>query len=236
MKVAICDDNLIFLEELKLRLEKNQLITAVFSFSSPLELVMRIQDEEKYDLVFMDIDWGAEEKQNGFQWGEEISKLLPDVSIIFITGYNDRFAQHVLLSEANILGYMTKPVDNNILERYLKKAKENTKDPKYLVISRHSGKISIPLDEIIFIESHNHKAIIHTETTEYEVYEKLIDLQNRLLKTFISCHKSYIINMDWVSTYEGKTFRMRNDREISISRAYSAKAKEAFFRYLGEGL
>lgn len=236
MRVAICDDNLIFLEELEKKLNEHCMITKVDSFSSPLELVMKIQEEEKYDLIFMDIDWGSQEKQNGLQWGEEISRILPTVSIIFVTGYNDRFSQHVLLTEANILGYMTKPVNDTILDRYLKKAKEKNVEPKYLVISRQSGKITIPMEKIIYIESHNHKAIIHTEETEYVIYEKLADLQKRLLKKFIPCHKSYIINMDWVSTYEGKAFNMRNGKEIPISRSYIGKAKESFFRYLGEGL
>lgn len=236
MKVAICDDNLIFLEELRLKLQEYHLITEVHPFSAPLELVMTIHDEEKYDLIFMDIDWGTEEKQNGLEWGEEISKLLPGIPIIFITGYNDRFAQHVLLTNANILGYMTKPVNDCVLERYLNKANEKKVEPKYLVISRQSGKISVPMDKIIVIESHNHKAIIHTDKEEYMVYEKLVDLQKRLLKNFIQCHKSYIINMDWISTYEGKMFKMRDDKEIPISRTFAAKAKEDFFRYLGEGI
>ena len=87
MRVAICDDNLMFLEYLERKLNNHYLVTKVQIYSSPLELVMRIQEEEKYDLVFMDIDWGTKEKQNGLRWGEEICELLPEAAIIFITGY-----------------------------------------------------------------------------------------------------------------------------------------------------
>lgn len=236
MRVAICDDNLIFLDELNLKLQRQKCISEVCIYSSPLELTMTINDGEKFDLIFMDIDWGSDEKQNGLQWGEEICKILPEVSIIFVTGYNDRFAQHVLLTDANILGYMTKPVDDKVLERYLKKADEKNVEPKYLVLSRQGGKVSVAMDEIIHIESHNHQAYVFTENDEYVVYEKLADIQKRLLNHFIQCHKSYIVNMNWVSTYEGKTFMMRNGKEIPISRTYMSKVREAFFRFLGEGI
>lgn len=236
MRVAICDENLVFLEDLERKLNNHYLVTQVQIYSSPLELVMRIQEEEKYELIFMDIDWGTKEKQNGLRWGEEICELLPEAAIIFITGYNDQFAQHVLLTEANTLGYMTKPIDDTILERYLEKAKNRNVEPKYLVISRKGGKISVPMDKIIYIESRNHKAVIHTEEEEYVIYEKLIDLQKRLLDNFIPCHKSYIINMEWIATYEGKSFNMRNGQNIPISRTYTGKVKDLFFRYLGEGI
>lgn len=236
MRVAICDDNFIFLKELERKLNNHYLITQTCVYSSPLELVLSIQEGEWYNLIFMDIDCGVDEERNGFQWGEEISMILPDVSIIFITGYNDRFSQHILLTKANILGYMTKPVDETILECYLKKAKDRKREPKYLIISTQGVKISVAMGKIIYIESCNHKAIIYTEETEYMIYEKLTDIQKRLLKNFIPCHKSYIVNMDYVSTYEGKLLCMRNGKKIPISRSNAKKVKEELFRYLGEGI
>ncbi|MGN1267118.1 MAG: LytR/AlgR family response regulator transcription factor, partial [Dorea sp.] len=162
MKVAVCDDNINFLEEMKGILEKNGHVRSVKIFSSPLELVLQVTEETDFDLIFMNLDWKSEEK-SGFQWGEEIYELRPNIPIIFITGNNDCFAQRVLLAKANILGYMIKPVDTDILNKYLEKAQEQRMEAKYLVLSKQSGKISLLLEDIIHIESHNHKAIVHTE-------------------------------------------------------------------------
>lgn len=232
MKVAVCDDNCIFLEEMADILLKSKYVKQTATFSSPLELVMQINKESDYDIVFMDLDWKSEEK-TGFQWAEEIYQMRSNIPIIFITGYNDRFAQQVLLANVNVLGYMTKPVDLNILERYLKKAIEQKAEVKYLILSRQSGKISLNQNEIIHIESHNHKAIVCTDTEQYIVYEKLGDLNKRLSKDFVQCHKSFVVNLNWVKKLEGKTLTLRNEREIPISRSFSTNVRDAFFRYLG---
>jgi len=128
---------------------------------------------------------------------------------------------------------MTKPVDLNILERYLEKAIEQKSEVKYLILSRQSGKISLNQNEIIHIESHNHKAIVCTDTEQYVVYEKLGDLIKRLSKDFVQCHKSFVVNLNWVKKLEGKTLTLRNEREIPISRTFSTKVRETFFSYLG---
>lgn len=233
MKIAVCDDNLIFLDEMRAILLKHKTIEKVETFSSPLELLMQVTKAKDYDLVFMDLDWKNELK-TGFQWGEELYQIIPDLPIIFITGYNDCFAQQVLLAKANILGYMTKPIDFSILDRYLEKARNNMGAQEYLVISRQSGRMSILMDDIIHIESHNHKAYIFTEREHFVVYEKLSELKDRLSKRFIQCHKSFVVNLEWIRSFEGKHFQMRSGKEIPISRTYGKFAKRDFFEYLGE--
>jgi len=93
MIVAICDDNLIFLEEFKQILSMQPKVQKVFAYSSPLEFIMQVTEGKHFDAVFMDIDYPAEMQKNGFGWSEELYTVMPDIPIIFITGYNDRFAQ-----------------------------------------------------------------------------------------------------------------------------------------------
>lgn len=234
MKVAVCDDNFIFLEEMKEKLEKETLVSDVNIFSSPLELILQVNEGVKYDMAFLDLDLGTKEQKTGLQWGEELIKSMPDISIVFITGYNDRFAQHVLLTNVNPVGYMTKPVNEKVLQSYLKKAAKSKVEPKYLIISRHGSKISINVDEIIHIESHDHKVFVFTETENFTIYEKLNDVLNRLTKEFIQTHKSFAVNMNWIKSIEGKTIVLRNGKDIPISRAYSNNVKDNFFRFIGE--
>lgn len=231
MKIAVCDDNQTVLDEMNGVINRSDSVKEVHLFSSPLELIMEITTETDFDLIFMDLDWKSEEK-TGFQWGEEIYQIKPHIPIIFITGHNDCFAQHVWLINANILGYMTKPVNIDILNRYLEKAKEKQIEPKYLVLSKQGGKISLPFSDIIHIESHNHKAIICTEKEEYIVYEKLIDILTRLSEEFIQSHKSFLVNMNWIRTMEGKSITLRNGRVIPISRTYNSDVKRKYFEYL----
>ena len=234
MRVAVCDDNGIFLEEMKRILFEYAIVRDVRTYISPLEILMQIKENIEFDVVFMDIDLGNDSTKDGFYWSEELKESMPDVPVIFVTSYNDEYAQKVMLANANVIGYMTKPIDKEILEKYFVKIQKKKKEEKYLAISKQGQRIAIPMNEIIHIESHNHKAIICTEKEEYVVYEKLSELLVRLTEDFITCHKSFIVNLSWITFVEGKRIGLRNGKEIPVSRANGMKVKEAFFRYLGE--
>lgn len=234
MKAAICDDNHILLEEMKRIIEQHYLITSVEVFNSPSELIMQINEGKRYDVIFMDLDWGGTDKKTGLQWGEDVYNIAPEVPIIFITGYNDRFAQQVFLSNVNLVGYITKPVDEKILEQYIEKLQCKKENLQHIILSRYGNKTSVDVDEIIYVESKNHKVIVHTETQEYVVYEKLSEVFSRLPKQFVHCHKSFVVNLKWVEKYEAKLFKVKNGLDIAISRTYASRAKEAYFKYLGD--
>lgn len=52
----------------------------------------------------MDIE--LETEKNGLTAAEDICRARSQIQIIFVTGYNDRYAQRVLLSRVNLVGYL----------------------------------------------------------------------------------------------------------------------------------
>ncbi|HWK22875.1 MAG TPA: LytTR family transcriptional regulator DNA-binding domain-containing protein [Ureibacillus sp.] len=75
---------------------------------------------------------------------------------------------------------------------------------KNLMIKNNSNIIFIPLSEIIFIERFDRKSVIHTINKQYESYESLFNLSQQLDKNFSRCHKSYIVNVDYLEIIEQK--------------------------------
>ncbi|RKJ30119.1 LytTR family transcriptional regulator, partial [Butyricicoccus sp. 1XD8-22] len=71
-----------------------------------------------------------------------------------------------------------------------------------LTIKNNCYIIFVPLTEIIFIERLNRKSVIHTINKQYETYESLFDLSQQLDKNFCRCHKSYIVNVDYLEIIE----------------------------------
>ena len=96
MKVAICDDNIPFLEEMKEILLNEVIVKDVEVYSNPEQLIEDVKEYDDFNLVFMDLEWGN--VKSGLYWGEMIYKYMPHLPVVFITGYNDRFAQHILLT------------------------------------------------------------------------------------------------------------------------------------------
>ncbi|MFB4168247.1 LytTR family transcriptional regulator DNA-binding domain-containing protein [Virgibacillus sp. JSM 102003] len=77
-------------------------------------------------------------------------------------------------------------------------------DRKNLVIKENSKFIFIPLSEIIFIERVNRKSVIHSYKKQVETYESLTSLNQQLDESFLRCHKSYILNIDYLEVIELK--------------------------------
>lgn len=232
MRIAVCDDNQIFLEEMKIQLHRQGMDDVHTYF----EVEQFFDDvKEEFDLVFLDIDWG-EIKETGLDFGEKLYELMPHVPIVLVTGYNDRFAQHVLLSEMNLIGYMTKPIDVKVLEKYLHKAKGKSKRVQYLNVSIQGETVRLRTDEIVHIESHNHLIQIYTEDEMFTVYEKLNDVIKRLPKEFLQCHKSFVVNLDKASSIDGKSILLQNGKVIPISRSFQTDARRRFFKHIGAGI
>lgn len=233
MKAAICDDNIIFLEEMKRELQENHGLNDIHTYFEVDKFFDEVEKGVEYDLVFLDIDWGSI-KTTGLDFGEKLYELMPHVPIILVTGYNDRFAQHVLLSEMNLIGYLTKPIDSVVLKRYLDKAKGRSRAIHYLNVSSQGVVNRIQTDMIVHMESHNHSVHIYTEEGMYVIYEKLSDISKRLPTGFAQSHKSFLVNLKYVAALEGKEVVMKNGRRIPISRGYQGEIKEKFFAYIGE--
>ena len=233
MRVAICDDNEIFLEEIKKEFVEKQEIKEVHVYSEINRLFRAIEDGEKYDVLFLDIDWG-ETNNTGLELGEKFYRLMPQVPVVLMTGYNDRFAQRILLHKINLVGYLTKPIDSNLLAQYLNKIKGKMKSIEYLNVSIQGTVVRLETEQIRHIESHNHQIHIYTNKVKYIVYEKLSDILKRLPDTFVQCHKSFLVNLEYVEALEGKEVLLNDGKRISISRSYQNHIKDRFFAYIGE--
>lgn len=234
MNIAICDDNPVSVEYLSTMCRNFCFIESITPYHSPKALVSDIQDGTFFNVVLMDIDYEME--KNGIDYAEEIYQFLPLVRIIYVTGYVDRYVQNIFLKKSALIGFLMKPVQENILEELLYKAKNELDADKssFLCTSGKGASQSIPCSTILFLESNAHKVHIHTETSSepYIVYEQLSSCAKRLPSCFQQCHKSYLINMDKIQKIEKNTIFLTDTVRIHISRAYAARLKQNYFTYM----
>lgn len=235
LKVAVCDDNEMFLKEVKAVLSELNQIDEAYYYASPQDLLKDIVDGQiSPNLLLMDIQFG--ETKNGLNYAEELLHIAPELGVICVTGYNDRYAQHVLLHNINLIGYLTKPLDKELLISYLNKAVGKFKSPAFLQFTSHGKSYSISTDSIFYIESRNHTIHLHTEKTCYEFYGKLSQLQPKLPECFAQCHKSFLINMNHVDSIEPNNLTLSSGEKIPVSKNYQSAVKESFFRYIGQNI
>lgn len=108
MNCIVVDDEELSLEFLLKELENFSEISSLAGFSDPLE-ALRYAQNHPIDIAFLDIEMFG---MNGICLTEQLQKQIPDIAIVFITGY----AQYALDAFAvRARGYLLKPVSTERL-------------------------------------------------------------------------------------------------------------------------
>lgn len=234
MRIAVCDDNKLFLEEIEEQIRRLDMAESLHAYSEQKMFLKSVEDGAVYDVVLMDIDW--QQEKTGMDVAEQLYKMLPHAKIIYVTGYNDRFSQHVFLQRANLSGYLTKPVDPELLAKNLQKAKRqlSLEDKAGLFLNTNGGSVHILFPEIIYIESRDHAATVHTVDGMVGAYIPLRHIMQQLPGDFYQCHKSYVVNLRQIRRFQYPDILMKNGGKVPVSRSRYKDAKETYFRYMGK--
>ena len=237
MQIAVCDDNEMCLRELMRQLQSMPMAEGVFAFSDLSAFLCDVEGGSFYDAVLMDIDWGRD--GSGIDAAEELYKISPNMKVIYVTGYGERYNQQIFLRRANLSGFLTKPVDGALLEANLRKvaaAAGAGADQPSILLRRRGGAVTIPLNDIYYIESRGRTIETHTSGEVVVSYEKLGNVIPSLPAWFIQCHKSYVINMRQIQRFRPDGILLKCGDAVPASRSKYAKAKEAYFRYMGNAI
>ncbi len=232
MRVYVCDNEKDALEYLVTMLESCEGIEIAGQFMRQADLMDSTDKLRNIDIIFMDIDWKQE--LNGIQLSRQIYDISPDTQIIYVTGYNDRFSQQIFLEDANLCGYLVKPVDERLLEQMIDRAKKRlTKNREKLIINLRGQVRSVLFKDIYYLESQGHNVIIHTQQETMQVYDKLDQYIDKLSRAFLQCHKSYVVNMDYIEYIDKNVILLKDGTRVTISKSRYREFRNAYFRYVG---
>lgn len=233
MQLAICDDDRLFLERFRAQVETLGLTRKIDCFSGPEAFLASLEGGARYDAVLMDIDWKRD--ATGMDLAERLNEQSPRTKVIYVTGYNDRFSQQIFLHRANLSGYLVKPVDSALLRANLEKVAAAREEQEPVLTLTVSGRpVSIPHDEIVYLESLGHTVDIHTRSEVITVYERLDRLALLLPEGFLRCHKSFLVNMRRIRRFLEQDVLLDTGASVPMSRSRSAGAKADYFRYMGK--
>lgn len=234
MQVAVCDDDKMCLLELEEQLQNMPLVDSIFPFDDLAAFLLSVKNGNFYDAVFMDIDWG--QKGIGIDAAGELYELSPETKIVYVTGYGDRYSQNIFLHSANLSGFLTKPVNNELLQANLKKVAEAMplSQQSSIIIRQNGAIISLPCHEIYHIESKARTIQVHTVNGVEAFYGKLENIVDALPVWFIHCHKSYVVNMRQIQRFLSNQILLKNGTRIPVSRSKLIKTRETYISFIGE--
>lgn len=233
MKIVICDDEKGAIEYLEGLLREQADIEIIGTFTEQKEFQRMLDSGKIPDVVFMDIDW--KDEQNGIQLSSILFLKYPHIRIIYVTGYNDRFSQQIFLEESNLCGYLVKPVQEELLNKMLNRAQEQrTTIGRKILVNQRGVVRAIPYNKIFYLESKGHRVIMHMENEIIQITDKLDSCRRKMPYQFIQCHKSFVVNMDYIVYIDKKDVWLESDAKVPISKSYYKKFRESYFKYMGE--
>lgn len=201
----IVEDELPAREELKFFLNEESNIKLLAEFESPIDC-LNFLEKNSADVIFLDINMPD---MNGVSLGKIITKMYPDMKIIFITAYKD---YAVDAFEIKAFDYLLKPYSENRIRSLLKSLVSSEKENINLIKNNALKKITVNIDErlyvislndIDYIEASEKETLIFANQKKYVSKTKISKWEETLKGyNFYRCHRSYIVNIDKIVEIE----------------------------------
>lgn len=151
---------------------------------------------QKPNVIFLDVEL---EDGTGFEILKETNSIFNDHPFVIILSDDEKFAKKAINYD-NILFYLDKPVSSVKLTIALNKFKKRFSELKnHISIKDKTAHWLIKHDSILYIQSDGSYCNIHRlNDKKITVTKPLKEIENLLPKTFLRCHKSYIININYI--------------------------------------
>ena len=225
LSIAVCDDEIIaccnMAAKIKDILDRMKTACIVHQFNSGREL---LQASENFDIVFLDIIMND---PDGMTAARLLRAKSPNIILIFISSSREYVFDAY---DVEAFQYLLKPVDTKKLKIVLQKAIRKIEVPsrEYMIVSVERQKKKLYLDDICYFEIRGRKIDIHGKGDTLTYYEQIGVLEKSLQgKGFFRCHKSYLINLKHVDTYNRQDVILDSGEQIPIAkRRYDDFTKE----------
>ena len=222
MRIAICDDEQVIREEiagiLKEYFQLNNLNFDVDLFSEGESFV---RENQNYDLVFMDYQLPD---GNGIEFAKRVRQENANIFIVFSTSFQEHVFESFTL---NTFRYLLKPISKesvfDAMDAFVRLYQTNRK----IIINLLAKDRFVDADEVMYIEADKKYSIVRTTANTYRSFRSISTYEAEIDNPhFFRTHRSYIVNMKYVSECEKNVITLTNGEKILIG----PKNYDAFIR------
>ena len=228
MKIAICDDEKIFLDSLEEKIYGilSKLDCEVIAFGSAEALLSSAMD---YDLIFLDIEMSG---MDGMRAAKQIRETDFETPIVFLTSHTEMAIEGY---EVNAFRFLKKPVEEEKLRQTLQDIQLMKASHKGVMIKAGGEEIVVIPSEVLFLESDNNNVRIITSSGSITTRLKLseaIEIFNRINDTIRKVHRCSAVNLDHVARLRDREAVLDDGSVIAVSRSCFADFKNALYEHV----
>lgn len=224
MRIAICDDQKIYrediLEQCKRLLQGENVIYSCFASGEEL-----LDSGFQFDFLFLDIEMTG---MDGIQVKNRLETQKAQAKIIFLTSHEERMIEAF---GANVIGFLRKPVQEEMLLLIIRKMKLFT-DRKTVEWEDNGRVYVVCAEDIQYIEVQDKYTYVFMGEGKYLVRRSLNEWEELLPESdFARANRSCLVNLCQMERLNSE-IRLENGKTIPIGRKYKKEIEEKYKKYL----
>lgn len=228
MMVAVCDDEHLFRNELKSFIfsykAERRLHIDVYEYSTGEAL---LNSSKAFDIVFLDYQMPG---IDGMSVARELRRRNTTCAIIFITSY-----PHFVFDSFEVQPYRfyVKPIEQSQIVSLMNTFIAHQKLLAPIIVISESEQKIISAKDILYLEGDGKYCIIRTNTDTYSSSKTLAQVHSLLPQhCFYRSHKSYVVNLYSISSFEKGTATLVNGEAVNIGRNKIAEFKQVYKQFI----
>ncbi len=232
LHIAVCDDEKYMSDKIRMMVSdffcRKNMDIEILQFSSGKEL---LKYDGIIDILFLDIQM---KDIDGMETARKMRSRKFKGVVIFITVLKEMVFRSF---EVQAFDYLVKPIEPSHFEKTMERllvSMKNAGESSLLVQKGYESSI-ILFDDIVYCEIIDRKVYLHLASSEIvDFYDRIEKLETKLDSRFFRCHRSYLINLQYLKSYKNKTAYMADGKEIPVSRLRSREFSNVILQYMKE--
>jgi DNA-binding LytR/AlgR family response regulator len=225
MNCIVIDDDKLSRRIIEEFIGKTESLTLCGSFSTALDGINFLKQQENVDLIFLDIEMP---EMSGIDFMGAL-KNLPQIIIISSKG---KYAIDAF--EYDVTDFLLKPVAYARFYKAVDKAmnrqqranlNSNSKDE--IFIKKNSSLVRLKYDDILWVEALENYVIFNTFNEKYTIHFTMKAVEVKLpTNKFVRVHRSFIVNTSSISEIDDNTIIIKvvdGNKSIPIGKSYRDK-------------
>lgn len=228
IRVAICDDDTFYREQIKKNIPNKFYID---EFSNGDDFLKKNQTK-RYDLILLDIDMPG---IDGMMVAEKIKQNPWKQKLIFVTNYENYAARSLKVGAFRFVSKKEMHIElHEALESAVQEIRKR-KETVVIEVPKTKMKYNFSIGNFIYAEKTQRSIIIHMwdRMSDIRLFMNMKDLVAQLNpKKFVMSHVGYVVNLSNVVEAQGELFKMCDGSVVPIARARKKEVMERYKNYL----
>ena len=216
LSIAVCDDEIQeccrIADRIREVLEEMKISCTIRQYNSGREL---LRAQEDFDIIFLDI---IMRDLDGIQTAQLVRGKAYDRILIFLSSSRDYVFDAY---DVEAFQYLLKPLDGHKLRKVLEAAVRKTQKQsrEFILVSKGRQTWKLFLDDISYFDIRGRVIEVHGREGIFTYYEQIGILEKNLQgKGFFRCHKSYLINLKHVDSYNRQEVILDQGERVAVAK------------------